>query len=55
MAYRSDAFPGETGFYAACLDDPADFAPESHTFWAERLPWLRLADDLPKHAGMTAD
>jgi len=55
MAYRSETWQGETGFYAASLEDPTDFVPESHSFWAERLPWLRLSDDLPKYDGMTAD
>ena len=55
MAYRSERWPGETGFYAASLDDPAGFAPESHSFWSERLPWLSLSDDLPKYDGIPAD
>jgi hypothetical protein len=55
VAYRTDAFPGETGFYAASLEDPADFTPEGHSFWSERLPWLHVTDDLPKYDGMTAD
>jgi hypothetical protein len=51
MGYRSDRWPGETGFYAASLEDPAAFVPESHTFWREKLPWLKLNDSLPRHSG----
>lgn len=48
MAYRSSRFPGECHFYAATLDRPQDYAPESHVHSDEQLPWLRLADDLPR-------
>lgn len=40
--------PGELHFYAATLDDPAGFAPERHVHWDERVPWIALADGLPK-------
>lgn len=49
MFYRSDAWPDETHLYAAALDDPALFKPEAHYHYAERVPWLRVEDDLPKH------
>ena len=51
MAYASARRPGETDFYAASLEDPSDFRPESHVYVAEKLPWIHLADDLPKHPG----
>ncbi len=48
VAYAADRFPGETHFYASLLDEHADFRPQRHVFWAERVPWIVLADDLPK-------
>lgn len=51
MAYESERWPEEVHFYAATLEDPADFAPEFHVHWAERLPWVQLDDDLPKYDG----
>ena len=48
MTYRSDRFPGECHFYAATLDNPAAYAPTEHVFTAEQLPWVRLADGLPR-------
>lgn len=48
MTYATEARPDETHFYAATLLDPTDFAPDGHDFWDERLPWLEIADDLPK-------
>ena len=53
VAYRSAAEPGETHFYAAALDDPEAVTPDRHVFNGEKLSWLHLADDLPKHEGGT--
>lgn len=33
---------------AAILDDPSDFRPRRPDHRGDRLPWLALADDLPK-------
>ncbi len=49
--YRSDRWPDETHLYAATLDDPTRFVPEAHYHFGERVPWLQIADDLPKHRG----
>lgn len=48
MAYRALRFPGETHFYAASLNDPAMYRPTRHYHAHERLPWVHLADDLPR-------
>jgi hypothetical protein len=48
MAYHSDRIPGERHFYAATLDDPSEFTPTAHDHADEMLPWLHLADDLPR-------
>ena len=47
MAFQSDAFPGETHFYAASLDRPDLYAPKMHVHISEQMPWVRLADGLP--------
>ncbi|HXD39059.1 MAG TPA: GFA family protein [Ramlibacter sp.] len=31
------------------LDDPAAVPPEDHTYVSSQLPWVRLADGLPRH------
>lgn len=49
LSYASDARPGETDLLAAALVDPATYRPARHDHWGERLPWLRIEDDLPKH------
>jgi hypothetical protein len=48
VAYRSERFSGEIHFYAASLDDPAAVTPQFHVYWSERVPWIELADGLPR-------
>lgn len=48
MAFQAEHYAGEIHLYAASLDDPANFVPEFHVHYAERLPWLRIDDDLPR-------
>ena len=49
VSFQSTRWPDETHLYAATLDDPAAFKPEAHYHWAERVSWLQIDDDLPKH------
>jgi hypothetical protein len=51
MAFAAAHCPGEMHFYAASPDDPSKIRPEHHAFWREKLPWIHLSDDLPKHSG----
>ncbi len=53
LTYESDRFPGETHFYISTLDDPQSLLPTFHVFYEERLHWLEIADDLPRHATVT--
>ncbi len=48
MSYRADRYPGERHFFAATLDDPTAYAPTAHFHSHERLPWVALADGLPR-------
>ena len=49
VAYEADRYPGEIHLYAAALENPAEARPQAHVHVAEKLPWIVLADDLPKH------
>ena len=49
MGYRSDRLPDEIHGLAASLDSPEDFAPEAHYFHGETLPWIHVADGLPRY------
>jgi hypothetical protein len=54
MAYEADRYSGEIHLYAASLDYPAQFEPEFHVHCADKLPWLHIADDLPKYQRMAS-
>ncbi len=55
IAYESDRFPDEIHLYAANLDAPAEAKPQFHVHTAEQLPWIVLADGLPRHPGGSED
>ncbi|RNC90725.1 GFA family protein [Oceaniradius stylonematis] len=49
VAYEWDGKPGEVHLYTTSLDDHSDFVAGRHDFWNERVAWLNVVDDLPKH------
>jgi len=49
LAFREDAQPERIDVTAGSLDRPAAVTPRDHTFTADMVPWLRLADGLPRH------
>ncbi len=49
MAYDAERDVQNIHLYAASLDDHAGFVPDFHVHWTERVPWVQLADELPKH------
>ncbi len=51
VSFEADRFPDEIHFYACLLEDSRAFEPRGHVHWDERLPWLHIADDLPKTEG----
>lgn len=51
MTCQVEGWPDEIHLHAATLDDPARFVPRAHYHRAERLPWLTIADDLPRYPG----
>lgn len=55
MAYTSRRYPAEIHFYAAGLDDPSAYRPGQHFHHGERLAWLALHDDLPKHSSTASE
>ena len=49
MSFESTRWPGELHLYGVSLDNPEDYVPDLHCHHAERLAWLHVEDDLPKH------
>jgi hypothetical protein len=55
MSFRSTRWPNEIHLFVASFDDPAGFAPTLHVHAGEQLPWLHLADGLPRYATTARD
>ncbi len=48
---RFDYLPDQTYLPIGIMSDPAPLAPEMHCHTDEKVNWLHMADDLPKHSG----
>ena len=49
LVFQWDATPEKLTVTVGTLDRPEDFVPRQHIYHADRLPWLRLSDDLPRY------
>ena len=49
---RGQGFDPSVLPHVATLDNPDDFRPQVHVFFAERISWLELEDDLPRYEGL---
>ena len=54
LTYEAAVYPGEVHIMAGTLDHPEGLAPERHVFVHERMPWLAIGDDLPRHDTLPA-
>jgi len=50
ISFTADYISGLIDITIGSLDEPALLPPAFHYWDAERLPWLQLADTLPRHA-----
>ena len=53
MFFASDRWPGEIHVARALLPDGLDMEPSAHVFFDSHVPWLSVADDLPRKAGLS--
>lgn len=51
MGFEADHYAGGMHLYAASMADPSAFEPTFHVNHQSRLPWVQIADDLPKYDG----
>lgn len=51
MLFRSQRWPGEMHVARALFSDPLDREPMAHVFYDTHVPWLTVADDLPRRVG----
>ncbi|HZT21085.1 MAG TPA: GFA family protein [Dongiaceae bacterium] len=51
LTYEGARWPTETHILLCSLEDPGEFTPTAHVHTDEQLPWVHLADGLPRRAG----
>ena len=51
ICYRESEATEYVDVNIGSLDAPASCPPRCHTFTKDRLPWLRIEDDLPRYEG----
>ncbi|WP_348646212.1 GFA family protein [Pseudohalocynthiibacter sp. F2068] len=51
LSFRSEKMSGVMHLYVAAMDEPEKFEPTLHVAYEEKLPWLKLADNLPTCIG----
>lgn len=51
LSYQAEKYPDEIHLHIGVFDRPEDLVPQAHWHTSERVPWLELADDLPRHPG----
>ncbi len=54
LYFRSAKWPGEIHVHAATLNDQGAYIPDAHVKLEDRVAWLRLSDDIPKHQSFQA-
>ena len=49
ISFTATFLPGLIDIAIGSLDNPEDMPPTLHYWESRRLPWVRFADDLPRH------
>ncbi len=55
IGYKDAGIADELYVNIGFLDRPENFRPEAHAYWRMKLPWLDVADDLPRVDGYTRE
>ena len=55
LTYEATRYSDEVHVLIGGFDTPAAFTPTLHVWTAEQLPWLHLADELPRFAATSRD
>jgi hypothetical protein len=51
LSFRSKKMSGMMHFFASAMERPELYEPTLHAAFEEKLPWLKLADQLPRCVG----
>jgi hypothetical protein len=54
MLFASTRWPGEMHVARALIADALDREPAAHVFYESHVPWLDVADALPKEVSQAA-
>ena len=49
LFFRSERWPDELHIVLAALNEPIAQMPQVHVYYADHVPWLQLADQLPRY------
>lgn len=52
LTYTAEFLPGLIDVTIASFNEPSDSAPHMHIWEAQRLPWVKLGDELPRHEAL---
>lgn len=55
LAFEGEKWAGELHLFAGALDAPEDISPAAHVMMADAMPWIELADELPRFHKFVAD
>jgi hypothetical protein len=55
LTYEGARWPGEVHVLVGTMDDPAAVTPAAHVYVAHRMPWLHLADGLPRFSTVPSE
>lgn len=55
ICYRDSNGAKTVDVNVGSLDEPGAFEPRCHIFTKDKLPWLRIDDELPRYEGSNAD
>jgi len=53
IGYQDEGLPAEVYLCIGFMDAPQCFEPAAHGYWSERLPFLEMADSLPREGRYT--
>lgn len=52
LSFTASFLPGLIDLTIASFDEPERLPPQLHMWERERIAWLAIGDDLPRHAGL---
>lgn len=55
LTYEAERYPNEVHVYVCTLEQPEAYPPRGHVHVGEQLPWLQVADELPRHHTTSRD